>query len=110
MIGSGHLSRQMKYFPDGDGQKEPGSRTQEYLLVKRQLNFWLRRVCLRRKDATRAKTRGQQNGVGPVEGSVESVASLGIMPEHAQMLKIMMENLIPIVLNVCNLVFFCGAI
>ena len=106
MIGSGHLSRQVRYFPDGGGQKEPDSRTQEYLLVKRQLNFWLRKVCLRRKDATRAKTRGHQNGVGPVEGSVESVVSLDIMPKHAQMLKILMENPIPIVLYVYSL-FWC---
>ena len=78
----------MRYFPDGGEQKEPDCRTQEYLLVRMQLIFWLRGVWLRRKDATRAKMGGHQNGVGPVEGSVESVASLVIMPERAQMLKI----------------------
>ena len=81
---------------------------QEYLLARMQLIYWLKEVWLRRKDATRAKTRGHQNGVGLVEGFVESVASLGIIPEHAQMLKILMENLIPIVLNVLSLfIWYC---
>ena len=74
-------------------------------MVRMQLIFWLRGVWLRRKDATRAKMGGHQNGVGQVEGSVESVASLGIMQEHAQMLKTLMENLILIVLNVYSLFF-----
>ena len=53
----------------------------------------------------RAKMGGHQNGGGQVEGSVESVASLGIMQGHVQMLKTLMENPILIVLNVCSLSF-----
>ena len=58
---------------------------------------------MKRKDATKGKIGGRQNGVGQVEGSVESVASLAIMLGHAQMLKTSMRNPILIVFNVCSL-------